>query len=81
MLLSKTINPATGDAIATRCAVVILGIRIPFVVLLMSSCADASGVDVPMPTDWPKTEKPANQNRKMNKSDFFMPGDLDTKYP
>ena len=38
-----------GDAIKSRCVFVIRGIKIPFVVDVISSNEDASGVSVPMP--------------------------------
>jgi hypothetical protein len=49
-VVSKTINPAAGDAMASFCVVVILGILTPFVVDCTSRMADALGEAVPIPT-------------------------------
>jgi hypothetical protein len=43
-------KPVAGVTIKLRSAVVILGGKKPLVVLLTSSCADAAGVVVPIPT-------------------------------
>jgi hypothetical protein len=42
-------NPVAGDAMRSRCALVMRGVSIPFVVLFTSSNADALGVVVPAP--------------------------------
>jgi len=47
-VVSNTINPAAGLAIAFFCVVVMLGIRTPLVVLCASRIADALAV-VPIP--------------------------------
>ena len=44
-VVSYTISPAAGEAIAFRCVVVILGGRKPLVVDTTSSCAEATGSD------------------------------------
>jgi hypothetical protein len=50
LVVLKIIKPATGEAMALRSAVVILGGKNPCVVDRTSSFADASGVPVPIPT-------------------------------
>ena len=50
MVLSKTNKPSAGLAIVLRCVVVILGIKIPELVELMSNLDEALGVVVPIPT-------------------------------
>jgi hypothetical protein len=48
--VSKTSRPVAGLVIATRCAVVSLGISIPLFDELISRAAELLGVVVPMPT-------------------------------
>jgi hypothetical protein len=48
--VSYTCKPAAGVAIAVRSAVVILGIKNPFVVLVISSAAEAALAAVVVPT-------------------------------
>jgi len=43
-------NAGEGEVIASLCAFVILGIRIPFEVEVISSSDDAFGDSVPIPT-------------------------------
>ena len=48
--VQNKVNPVAGLEIASLCVVVIRGGKKPFVVLLISNAADATGVVVPMPT-------------------------------
>jgi hypothetical protein len=50
VVVLKMIRPVAGLAMASRSAVVIRGGNKPLVVLLMSSCAEATGLFVPIPT-------------------------------
>jgi hypothetical protein len=52
--VQKISNPVAGLPMAPRCAAVIRGTSIPFVVLVTSSMDDDVGVAVPIPT-WEKT--------------------------
>ena len=49
-MVSYTIKPAAGEAMAFFCVVVMLGIRTPLVVLCASRMAEAEGEVVPIPT-------------------------------
>jgi hypothetical protein len=50
VVILKMIKPVAGEDIASRWTVVILGGNNPLVVLLISSCAEAAGIFVPIPT-------------------------------
>jgi hypothetical protein len=50
VVILKMIKPVAGEDIASRWTVVILGGNNPLVVLLISSCAEAAGLFVPIPT-------------------------------
>jgi hypothetical protein len=59
-----------GDAIALRCAVVILGINKPLVVEVISKAAEASGFYVLIPT-WAKVLAVNNNAAKRGKKCFI----------
>lgn len=61
-LVHHTISPATGPVIALRCAYVIRGGKKPFVVEVISSCADAAEVAVPTATLPEKSTLPVTDN-------------------
>ena len=78
VVVLNTSNPVagavTGDAtlLAVRAT---LGIKSPWVAELMSSFAEASGVEVPIPIfcDWAKVERNKDKNNNdTGNSEFFI---------
>ena len=60
---------------ALRCISVMRGTNMPFVVLVISNCAEAFEVAVPMPTDWALLFKCKTTNRPYSIV-FFITGVL-----
>jgi hypothetical protein len=66
VVVLKIIKPVAGFSIVFRSAVVILGGKKPFVLLLTSSCAEELGLVVPIPT-WAWSSVASNNKRQVAK--------------
>jgi hypothetical protein len=65
VLVLNITKPAAGVGIRSLCALVIRGGKSPLVVLLTSNCAEATGVEVPIPTFCDLAILRQNKNEKI----------------